>query len=81
LSARIFWKPDLEALNDKDIFPFFSTYHFSSFHWFHLHSNSVGHNWHTTVTTGNLLRDANNSLTFGILVHNCYTRKVTAERN
>jgi len=77
LLARIFWKPELEALNDKEIFPFFTTYHFSSFHWFHLHSNSVGHNWYTTVAAENLPRDANNTRTLGSLVPNCYTWKLT----
>jgi hypothetical protein len=35
---------ELEGLNIKEIFPFFTTYHFIKFHWIHLH-----------FTTGTLL--------------------------
>ena len=44
LSARFFLETEIEALNDKEIFPLFTTYHYSNFHWFQLHSSSVGHN-------------------------------------
>jgi hypothetical protein len=43
LSAR-FLETGLEALNDKKIFPFFTSCHFINFHWLHLHSSSVAHN-------------------------------------
>jgi len=81
LSARIFWKQELEALTDKEIFPFFTTYHFSNFHWFHLHSNNVGHKWYTAVIAEYLPRDTNNNLTLESLVHICYTWNVTAGQN
>ena len=63
MSARFFLETELEALNDKEIFPLFTTYHFSNFYWFHLHSSSVGRNWYTTVTAENWPRDATSTLT------------------
>jgi hypothetical protein len=53
--SKNFLETELEALNDKQIFPFFTTYHFINFHWFHLHSSSVGHNWYTTGTAENFI--------------------------
>jgi hypothetical protein len=60
---RIFLETDLEARYDKEIFPFFTIYHFIYFHWLHLPSSSVGRNWYTTVITENQLRDAKNTPT------------------
>jgi len=40
--SKNFLNTELAAHNDKEIFPFFTTYHFSNLHWFHLHSSSVG---------------------------------------
>ena len=37
-------------INDKEIPPPLfppTTYNFSNFHWLHLHSSSVGHNWYS----------------------------------
>jgi len=51
--SKNFLEMKLEALNDKEIFPFVTTYQFSNFHWLHLHSISVEHNWHTTIIAEN----------------------------
>jgi len=53
IARKKFLETELEVRNNKEIFPFFTTYHFSIFQWFHLHSNSVGHNWYTAVTAEN----------------------------
>jgi hypothetical protein len=45
--SKDFLETGLEALNDKKIFPFFTSYHFINFRWLHLHSSGVGHNCYT----------------------------------
>ena len=47
--SKNFLETESETLNDKTIFPVFTTYHFTNFHRLHLHSSSVGHNWYTTA--------------------------------
>jgi hypothetical protein len=42
--SKNFLETELEALNDKNIFPFFTSYHFIDFHWLLLHSSSIAYN-------------------------------------
>jgi hypothetical protein len=51
--SKNFLETELEAFDDKQIVPFFTTYHVVNCNWFHLHSSSVGRNWYTNAIPGN----------------------------
>jgi hypothetical protein len=48
----------LETFNDKEIFPFFFTYHFINFQWLHIFSSGVGLYWYTQPLSEKRPRDA-----------------------